>query len=228
MALVCRSVLDVRPMNKIILLSTFFSALLLSSFAAANEPEAKRMRALESAFHAAHPTARLDRAPGPAPLALASRLKTYVAGDTPLERAQNFLDQWREVFGLEQLQLVHAKNVVMKDRVTVRFDLAYEGLPVVGRQVVATFDQDGALLRVMSDALPVTPLRKRLLTAPAAVERAEQATGLTSRDASLVREAVQLDGRGASRVWLVELPGQTAVVDGRTGALRAVRKGVHQ
>jgi hypothetical protein len=219
---------EVPAMNKMTFVSTLMGALLVSGLSLAQSPAAQRMQALQSAFHAAHPSARLDHGLAVDPLAHASRLEVYVPGETPLERSRVFLKRWRGVFGLESLELVHAKTVTMKGRVVVRFDLHYEGLPIVGRQIVTTFDDVGALLRVTSDALPVTPLEARHLDAQQAVERAERHTGQVSRDGSLVREAVHLDRRGAVRVWLVALPGQVAVIDARDGSLRTTRTAVHR
>ncbi len=215
-------------MNKFTFVSVVIGALLMSGLSFAEPPAAERMKLLQNAFHDAHPSARLDRGQGADPLAQASRLEIYVQGESPLERSRVFLQRWSEVFGLESLELVHAENVVMKARVIVRFDLQYQGLPVVGRQVVLTFNDSGALLRVTSDVLPTTPLEARLVDAQDAVERAEQQTGLTSRDAKLVREAIHLSRRGAVRVWLVELPGQTAMIDARDGSLRTTRTAVHR
>ena len=186
------------------------------------------MQTLQSAFHDAHPSARLDRGQAADPLAQASRLEVYVEGESALERSRAFLKRWTGVFGLESLELVHAETVTMKARAFVRFDLRYQGLPVVGRQVVVTFNDAGALLRVTSDVLPTTPLEAGLVDAQDAIERAELHTGLTYRAAKQVREAVHLDRRGAVRVWLVQLPGQTAVIDARDGSLRATRKAVHR
>ncbi len=186
------------------------------------------MQALQDAFHDAHPSARLDRGQGADPLAIASRLKVYAEGDSPLAQSRSFLKRWSEVFGLDSITLVHAETVTMKGRAFVRFDLSYKGLPVVGRQVVLTFDDAGALLRVTSDVLPTTPLAARLVDAEEAVERAELHTGLTARDSKLVNEAVQLDRQGATRVWLVQLPGRTAVIDAHDGSLRNTRTAVHR
>lgn len=207
---------------------TLMASLLVSGLSLAQSPSAQRMELLQNAFHGAHPSARLDRGQRADPLAQASRLRVYVQGEGPLERSRVFLNRWSEVFGLGSLELVHAESVTMKDRVFVRFDLRYQGLLVVGRQVVVTFDDAGALLRVTSDVLPTTPLEARRVDAQEAVERAEQHTGLTSRDAKLARQAVHLSRRGAVRVWLVELPGQTAVIDARDGSLRTTRTAVHR
>lgn len=219
---------DVPAMNKMTFVSTLMGALLMSGLSLAQSPAAERMELLQNTFHDAHPSARLDRGQSADPLAQASRLEVYVQGESPLQRSRVFLKRWSEVFGLGSLELVHAENVTMKGRVFVRFDLRYQGLPVVGRQVVVTFNDAGALLRVTSDVLPTTPLEARRLDAQDAIERAEQHTGLISRDAKLVREAIQLDRRGAVRVWLVELPGQTAMIDARNGSLRTTRTAVHR
>lgn len=215
-------------MNKLTFVSVVIGALLVSGLSFAEPPAAERMKRLQNAFHDAHPSARLDRGPGADPLAQASRLEVYVQGESPLERSRVFLQRWSEVFGLESLELVHRENVIMKGRVIVRFDLQYQGLPVVGRQVVLTYNDAGALLRVTSDVLPTTPLEARLVDAQDAVELAEQQTGLTSRNTKLVREAIHLSRRGAARVWLVELPGQTAMIDARDGSLRTTRTAVHR
>lgn len=215
-------------MKKMTLNVTVIASLFLGGLSLAQAPAAQRMALLKNAFHDAHPSARLDRGQGSDPLTQASRLEVYVQGESPVQRSREFLKRWSEVFGLDALELTDPETVTMNGRAFVRFDLRYQGLPVVGRQVVVTFNDAGALLRVTSDVLGTTPLEARRIDAREAVERAEEHTGLTSRDTKLVREAVHLDRRGAARVWLVQLPGQTAVIDARDGSLRTVRRAVHR
>ena len=220
-------VVELSLMNNTAFLWTLIGALLVSGPSLSQSPSAARMQVLQSAFHSAHPSARLDRAGAEHPLAHASRLHIYVEGENPIERSRTFLERWSGIFGLEDLELVHRKTVTMKARTTVRFDLRLEGLPIVGRQVVVTFDGQGALLRVTSDVLAVSRVASRLIERDAALIQAERLVGVSSRDRLAVSEAIQLDHRGAYRVWLVELPGQTAVIDGRDGSLRTIRKAVH-
>jgi len=185
------------------------------------------MVSLEREFQRAHPEALLERPAGEAPLVQARRLNVPTVGEDDVSRARAFLARWSSVFGLHELKLKHARTTRMKTRRFVRFDLLFEGLPVVGRQIVATLDTEGTLLRVTSDVIPMMALREASLRPEQAREQAAKRLGITVSPSAPTRAAVSAERGGTHRVWLIEIPGRTVKIDAHTGELRGMIQRVH-
>ena len=122
---------------------------------------------------------------GDAP-AMLTQLSVETRGDSAEARAWGFVEAWSGALGLRPEQLVHVETHRMKGRQNVRYRQALDGLPVEGRGVTITLDEQQRVIAVSSDAVSLEELQVGSLDEASAIRAAAaSAPGATALGVSL-------------------------------------------
>lgn len=157
------------------------------------------------------------------------------AGKDDDARARSFLARWETLFGVSPAMLRSFEVQKTRLRSVARFGQVHDGLEVLDRFVALTFDLNGTLLTVASDAVAVDPVKRGTMSLSEAAERAIRAvTGVRSdkpapKLRASGREVILAGYGGARHAWAVRVVRTLGrehlrvVVDARNGKILQTR-----
>ena len=128
--------------------------------------------------------------------ALVTGLSTPTIAGTPRQRAEAFLQAHADLLAVAATELRYVDQKQTRNRTVARFTqlcpIGLGGLPVYNRFVTVAMDNDGRVLTISSDVLPVAPFQRGTLTEAQARDAAVRAVfGTRPEDKTPVAQVSQ-------------------------------------